>query len=333
MQLRSLLVLGAVGGAAYIPGENWSLLTPPSPNPAGATTDYATKFGICIETLKTSAAPLKASPTGGVNQIKDGQIQNQQSQQAQKVSIPAVNQTSNSQIQQPGSKPKTSAPIAAPVNQINDGQIQNQASAKKGSAPTAPAVNQIGDGQIQNQGSASKAKQGSAKPGSAPTASPVNQNGVGQNQDHNSITKTTVQTTVNQISDGQIQNQSAKSVASKIEGKPQKNGNTSYSGQFPSVCSAEGNLEMTLEKSALIDSFKRIGYVADNGQIQFDSPPQSGALYAIGWAISKGGYLSFGNQEVLYQCLSGDFYNLYIKSLGPHCEEVKARVVHFTMCN
>lgn len=404
MQLRSLLFLGAVGRAIYIPVDNWSLLTPSAPNPPGAITDYETKFGISIETLKASDASLKAnptgrvnqtspiggvnqiehsqiqklkaSPTGGINQVEDSQIQNERSQHAQRDSIPALPPL-NSQIQQPGSTPEASAPIGAPVNQINDGQIQNQKSAKKdpaptaqaqiqdpksakkGSDPTAQSVNQICDGQIQNQAAASKAKQGSANPGSTRTACPVNQNGVDQNQDHNRSTKTTVHTTVvtklcdgqiqnqesakngsaptlpavNQIGDGQIQNPCAKSVAGKIEGNPQKNGNISHSGQHPSVCSAEDNLEMTLVKSVLIDSSNRIGYVAENGQIQFDKPPQHGALVAIGWAINKDGYLSIGDQEVLYQCLSGTFYNLYIKSLGSHCEEVKAKVVHFTECS
>lgn len=120
----------ALAAAAYVPSEPFSTLTPPSPAPTGAATDYAQKFGILVVTL--------TQKRDVVNQIGDGQIQKQ--------SAPAptvVAQINDGQIQH-----------QSVVNQIHDGQIQHQtvvAQIGDGQIQHQSVVHQIGDGQIQHQ--------------------------------------------------------------------------------------------------------------------------------------------------------------------------------------
>ncbi|ODV73176.1 uncharacterized protein CYBJADRAFT_119279, partial [Cyberlindnera jadinii NRRL Y-1542] len=82
-------------------------------------------------------------------------------------------------------------------------------------------------------------------------------------------------------------------------------------------------LAMTLNNTILLDSHGRVGSIVANRQFQFDGPPpQAGAIYAAGWAISTDGNLMIGDNDIFYQCLSGTFYNLYDESLGEHCQPV-----------
>ena len=90
---------------------------------------------------------------------------------------------------------------------------------------------------------------------------------------------------------------------------------------------------MTLKDSILTDIKGRIGSIVANRQFQFDGPPpQAGALYAAGWSISNDGNLAIGNTTVFYQCLSGNFYNLYDEVIGTQCEPVYLKVVDLVDC-
>lgn len=101
---------------------------------------------------------------------------------------------------------------------------------------------------------------------------------------------------------------------------------------LPISCSSETVLSMTLEDSVLRDGHGRIGAIVSNRQFQFDGPPpQSGSIYAAGWSIVDG-KLALGKSTVFYQCLSGNFYNLYDTSIGPQCTAVELDVVLFTDC-
>ena len=90
---------------------------------------------------------------------------------------------------------------------------------------------------------------------------------------------------------------------------------------------------MKLTDSILTDAHGRIGSIVANRQFQFDGPPpQAGAIYAAGWSISDDGNLAIGNTTVFYQCLSGNFYNLYDEHIGSQCEEVYLKVVDLIDC-
>jgi len=78
-------------------------------------------------------------------------------------------------------------------------------------------------------------------------------------------------------------------------------------------------LEITLKDGVLTDSKDRTGYIAANHQFQFDGPAQTGAIYTAGWSACGNGSLALGGTTVFYQCLSGDFYNLYSQSTGAQC--------------
>jgi len=76
-------------------------------------------------------------------------------------------------------------------------------------------------------------------------------------------------------------------------------------------------LALTLTGGILKDSQGRIGYIAANNQFQFDNPIQAGSLVSSGWALCSNGSLSLGGSTVFFQCLSGNFYNLYNKNIRP----------------
>ncbi|KAI5952103.1 hypothetical protein KGF57_004195 [Candida theae] len=275
-----------------------------------------------LPTSKSSVAPVAqitdgqiqhqttAAAASVVNQITDGQIQHQTTAAAS-----VVNQIGDGQIQH-----QTTAAAASVVNQIGDGQIQHQTTA-------ASVVNQIGDGQIQHQTSA---------------ASVVNQIGDGQIQ-HQTSAKPTASAAA-QISDGQIQHKNstvaaesrAAAATTLSDGQPQESGATSDSSSdssIPKACSSSNNLVIKLQDGVLTDSHGRIGAIVANRQFQFDGPPpQAGSIYAAGWSISSDGYLTLGDSKVFYQCLSGDFYNLYDENVAAQCNAVKLKIIDFVDC-
>ncbi|QRG40175.1 hypothetical protein FDK38_004639 [Candidozyma auris] len=304
MQFKlSVLALISSALAAYVPSEPWTDLTPEG-SIDSATTDYTAKFGIQIVTLTSSAAAeeTKAAKRDVINQIGDGQIQNQSASSTAQV----VNQIGDGQIQhQTGAPPQqTSAHV---VNQIGDGQIQHQ---------TASVVNQIGDGQIQHQ-----------------TASVVNQIGDGQIQH-----QTATASVINQIGDGQIQHQTTAAAAASQIGDGQVQATDAPAAEHKGgaalqACMADNNLAMTLEKSILRDGSGRVGAIVANRQFQFDGPPpQAGSIYAAGWSITQEGLLALGNGTEFFQCKSGDFYNLYDQNIAEQCEPVHLSIVELIKC-
>jgi len=87
------------------------------------------------------------------------------------------------------------------------------------------------------------------------------------------------------------------------------------------------DLEITLQDGILKDSEGRTGYIAANRQFQFDGPPQTGAIYTAGWSVCANNSLAIGNDAVFYQCLSGNFYNLYDEAQAAQCSEVYIDVI------
>ncbi|CDO92319.1 unnamed protein product [Kluyveromyces dobzhanskii CBS 2104] len=317
MQFKKTLAASALATSAlasYVPSDPWTTLTPDSSYKNGLT-DYASTFGIAVIPVTTSvstgtssAASATATSSASkakrdheaVSQIGDGQIQ-----ATTKTTAAAVSQIGDGQIQ------ATTKTTAAAVSQIGDGQIQ---ATTKTLAPTtkttAAAVSQIGDGQIQAT--------------TKTTAAAVSQIGDGQIQ---ATTKTTAPG-VSQIGDGQIQ-------------ATTKTTNSAAATEISSIddllsaesCKNAGTLQMTLKDAVLTDGSGRLGAIVANRQFQFDGPPpQAGTIYAKGWALTPEGNLAIGDNDIFYQCLSGDFYNLYDESIGAQCSPVYLQAIGLVDC-
>ncbi|RPB06010.1 hypothetical protein L873DRAFT_1660735, partial [Choiromyces venosus 120613-1] len=133
---------------------------------------------------------------------------------------------------------------------------------------------------------------------------------------------------VTQIADGQIQAPSAVGAATGFEGVA-ANLAASVANvvvpQTPQQCVRQNGLpvRVTLEKGVLTDHLGRTGYIADNRQLQFDAPPQGGAIYTAGFSACPDGSLGLGGSNVFYACGSSDFSNLYDTPIYPdNCHEV-----------
>ncbi|CAM9024567.1 hypothetical protein WICANDRAFT_34930 [Wickerhamomyces anomalus NRRL Y-366-8] len=327
----SLLTAASLVGssiAAYIPSEPWATLTPKEPAPSGAVTDYTKTFGIAVVPFATSSAAPKAK-RDVVSQIGDGQIQ--ATTATAKPSAQVVSQIGDGQIQATTSTAPAPKPTAQVVSQIGDGQIQATTSTAK---PTAQVVSQIGDGQIQATTSTAAPKStaqvvsqiGDGQiQATTSTAQVVSQIGDGQIQ---ATTKTT--DVASQIGDGQVQ---ATSTASSAKATESSSGKDSGIDVQSSSCLTDSSLALTLKDSVLTDAHGRIGSIVANRQFQFDGPPpQAGAIYAAGWSITEDGNLAIGNVSTFYQCLSGNFYNLYDESLGEQCHPIHLEIVDLVKC-
>ncbi|EDO18521.1 hypothetical protein Kpol_2001p22 [Vanderwaltozyma polyspora DSM 70294] len=372
MQTKKTFVsatLAATALAAYVPSEPWSTLTP-SATLSGGITNYATSFGIAVEPITTSVSVAKRdvvsqigdgqiqattkTAAAAVSQIGDGQIQattkttaaavsqigDGQIQATTKATAAAISQIGDGQIQ------ATTKTTAAAVSQIGDGQIQ--ATTKT----TAAAVSQIGDGQIQattktTAAAVSQIGDGQIQATTKTAAAAVSQIGDGQIQ---ATTKTTA-AAVSQIGDGQVQattKSSAAAVSQIADGQAQATSATAAGAAAAATsaaqtsvndpitaqsCKSDTTLALLLKDGILTDAKGRIGSIVANRQFQFDGPPpQAGAIYAAGWSISSDGYLALGNSDVFYQCLSGNFYNLYDQSIGAQCTPVHLQAIDLVNC-
>ncbi|OUT21433.1 hypothetical protein CAS74_003551 [Pichia kudriavzevii] len=264
-----------------------------------------------------------------ISQIGDGQIQATTKTTTPKETAAPVTQIGDGQIQ---ATTKTTTPkeTAAPVTQIGDGQIQattKTTTPKETAAPTttpketAEAATQIGDGQVQATTKTTTPKE---------TAEAATQIGDGQVQQTTKTTESTstknTATPATQIGDGQIQQSTASQQGAAASASPQDE-EIQYQ-----ACATNGTLSMNLHNGILTDSKGRIGSIVANQQFQFDGPPpQAGAIYAAGWSI-KDGKLAIGNSTTFYQCLSGNFYNLYAEHIGSKCEPVELDIVELVDC-
>ncbi|XPS95283.1 hypothetical protein M3J09_004574 [Ascochyta lentis] len=95
-----------------------------------------------------------------------------------------------------------------------------------------------------------------------------------------------------------------------------------------------GALTLTLENGILKDQAGRQGYIAANDQFQFDAPVQAGALQTEGFALCGNNSLALTTGQrpfgatTFWQCLSGDFYNLYADSQGMQCVQIYIQAVN-----
>ncbi|CAI4533029.1 BAF_collapsed_G0035600.mRNA.1.CDS.1 [Saccharomyces cerevisiae] len=325
MQYKKPLVVSALAAtslAAYAPKDPWSTLTP-SATYKGGITDYSSSFGIAIEAVATSASSVASSKAKrAASQIGDGQVQAATTTAAvsKKSTAAAVSQITDGQVQAAKS-------TAAAVSQITDGQVQAAKS-------TAAAVSQITDGQVQaaksTAAAASQISDGQVQAAKS-TAAAASQISDGQVQ-----ATTSTKAAASQITDGQIQASKTTSGASQVsDGQVQATAEVKDANDPVDVVSCNNNstLSMSLSKGILTDRKGRIGSIVANRQFQFDGPPpQAGAIYAAGWSITPEGNLALGDQDTFYQCLSGDFYNLYDKHIGSQCHEVYLQAIDLIDC-
>ncbi|CAI7198816.1 BBT_collapsed_G0032190.mRNA.1.CDS.1 [Saccharomyces cerevisiae] len=338
MQYKKPLVVSALAAtslAAYAPKDPWSTLTP-SATYKGGITDYSSSFGIAIEAVATSASSVASSKAKrAASQIGDGQVQAATTTAAvsKKSTAAAVSQITDGQVQgSPAPFPKrgqvqAAKSTAAAVSQITDGQVQAAKS-------TAAAVSQITDGQVQaaksTAAAVSQITDGQVQAAKS-TAAAASQISDGQVQ-----ATTSTKAAASQITDGQIQASKTTSGASQVsDGQVQATAEVKDANDPVDVVSCNNNstLSMSLSKGILTDRKGRIGSIVANRQFQFDGPPpQAGAIYAAGWSITPEGNLALGDQDTFYQCLSGDFYNLYDKHIGSQCHEVYLQAIDLIDC-
>jgi len=84
------------------------------------------------------------------------------------------------------------------------------------------------------------------------------------------------------------------------------------------TCASHKPLMALVKDNQLFDGKNWIGYIAANHQLQFDAGvAQNGALYTSGFSVCDNNKLALGKSTVFYRCLSGNFYNLYDRSVSP----------------
>ncbi|CCH58885.1 hypothetical protein TBLA_0B00410 [Henningerozyma blattae CBS 6284] len=364
-------ILASTSLAAYVPSEPWSTLTP-NATYSGAMTDYSGSFGIAVVPLATTTpsssksspaatttpATVKAAKRDAVSQIGDGQIQAATTTTTKllppkptvvttvstskttstsvvvKTTVDAISQIWDGQIQ---ATTKTSIPppvttlkkTAAAVSQIWDGQVQATTKTQAPAPTTSPtptptpkqtaaAVSQIWDGQVQATTNTKKVTTLDGKSTSTSSTSTSSTSTSITTQ----VPTTTVPTFTSSSSSSATQTSSSSSAASSED--------SFFSSQ---ACKNNGTLTMTLKKGILNDAKGRVGSIVANRQFQFDGPPpQAGAIYAAGWSITPQGNLAIGANDIFYQCLSGDFYNLYDEYQGAQCQKVYLQAVELVDC-
>jgi hypothetical protein len=90
----------------------------------------------------------------------------------------------------------------------------------------------------------------------------------------------------------------------------------------------EGALVITLKDGVLTDTKGRIADIVANYQFQFDpAPGQPDAVYTSGFSVGSNSSLALGSSAIFWQCLTGNFYNLYSQSIAPYCEPVLIDII------
>lgn len=213
----------------------------------------------------------------------------------------------------------------ATVSMITDGQLQ----AGMHTMMMMPA--QIGDGQIEVSAATT-------------TYAPVTVIADGQPQAPTLPAPTTTAAPISQATDALSQAPSTAAPAPVITSTLQASipsssvsssgpqSSSSSSGVTNVACKTEGTLAITLADGVLKDAQGRTGYIASNFQFQFDAPPQAGAIYTSGFTACGNSTLALGGSNVFYQCLSGDFYNLYDRSWAPQCSPITIDLLHLQTC-
>jgi hypothetical protein len=349
-----------------LPGAVTSKISPSGKPPPGCSTSYSSGFfGIAVmnvtATPTSTAAKLVSTisdgqpqnPTGPatlLTTISDGQPQaptsvavlttisdGQPQAPTKATTVPALTTISDGQPQAPTS--------VAVLTTISDGQPQAPTK-----ATTVPALTTISDGQPQAPTSVAVLTTISDGQPQAPTTVAVLTTiSDGQPQAPTKATTVPALTTISDgqpqapttaavlttISDGQPQAPTKATAVSTIsDGQPQAPTATplTKSSKLLVACKTNHTLQIELVGGVLTDNLGRTGYIASNYQFQFDKPPQAGAIYTAGWSLCANGSLALGGSNIFYQCLSGNFFNLYNKDWAAQCNPITMNAVALISC-
>lgn len=349
MQTKAAIAILAYAGSVASQAVT-ARIEAPGNTPAGCAVTQNGIFG--IQVVNSAGQPLAKRQV--VSQIGDGQAQRGTSTAARPVTVLPDGQPNAPAGTPAAARPVTVLPdgqpnapagttpavrtvtvtrdncVAFPMSQIADGQIQAPMRA------TATPVSQIADGQIQQTARAtgtpvSQIGDGQIQQTARATGAPVSQIADGQIQQ----TSRAAGTAVGQINDGQIQ----RTTLATTTARTTSGGSTNAAGyamipSAPQACRSNGVLEIKLNNGVLTDSQNRIGYIASNSQFQFDGPPQAGAIYTAGWSLCSNGSLALGGSTTFYQCLSGNFYNLYYRNVlnAGQCTPIQIEAVQLNTC-
>ncbi|KAK4693246.1 hypothetical protein P7C71_g4114, partial [Lecanoromycetidae sp. Uapishka_2] len=196
---------------------------------------------------------------------------------------------------------------------IADGQIQ----AGMQTNVLMPIANQINDGQVQLQTIMAPVTEFSDGQPQAPTISTATATGVSEASDAQ-IVATNVPATTTPAATAAATSAAAETSSASVK---------------MVACDRPGELAITLDNNILTDAKQRTGYIASNYQFQFDGPPQAGALYTAGFSFCANNSLALGGSNIFYQCLSGDFYNLYDRKWAAQCSPVTISTLQLEQCS
>lgn len=99
-------------------------------------------------------------------------------------------------------------------------------------------------------------------------------------------------------------------------------------------CQTNTTLSVTLQDGVLRDATGKIGSIVSSHQFQFNGPwPAEGTIFAKGWSITPENTLALGDNDIFYECLSGDgYYDLYNEFIGTQCIPIQLEVVTLVDC-
>lgn len=117
------------------------------------------------------------------------------------------------------------------------------------------------------------------------------------------------------------------------------NSTTKCSAKLPDFfndvsCQTNTTLSVTLDNGVLRDVTGKIGSIVSSHQFQFNGPwPAEGTIFAKGWSITPENTLALGDNDIFYECLSGDgYYDLYNEFIGSQCIPIQLEVVTLVDC-
>lgn len=368
---RLASLIASVQADGYVPGENYSTFTPTDGYLSGATTQFTQPFGIAVNPIVSSIVLSSVTTQGTVvvTQIGDGQIQATTATPSPVVvtqigdgqiqastytptteTIAVVTQIGDGQIQATTlttvTRPTSSSTTVTEDSEAYSSITFTSASSEtfdSESVSTDSAASTISTTSLFSSSSSSSSFFSPSSSSSASISSPTlssssassSSSSVASSLSSDDLTTTytvtptdTVYATVTSANlpilsptTVVVEKRSTETEAILFEKR-----------DLPSTCSSDSSLSMTLQDSVLYDSHGRVGAIVSNEQFQFDGPPpQAGSIYAAGWSIVNG-KLALGTSTTFYQCLSGNFYNLYYQSIGEQCTAVELDVVLFKDC-
>ncbi|OAG43158.1 hypothetical protein AYO21_02444 [Fonsecaea monophora] len=344
-----------------------AVIPPPQPPPPGCAGTFPGVFGIALTNISVPASPSETNPAdklrerqevppvpiftmGAVSQIGDGQVQGGMHTTTitmSTTSMAPVSQIGDGQIQAPvvtavsGTYATEASLVVAPTSNVPV-PFPPRGSNQSATPTKPPTVLE------QACGVSTRLNLSPTFPLPLPSPSPSSSSLQPSIPAPSSSSSTSPSST----------NDSTTSITPSTSPTPSPSPRLSLVS-----CLTDSTLRLHLRDNNLYDAFNRTGYIASNYQFQFDGPPQSGAIWTSGWSIcpvdtsnnnndlsprssssptpagetstvEDNGIrtLALGGTTTFWQCLSGDFYNLYTENWAAQCSPVELRVVRLVDC-